>query len=355
MNTTVKRLLYSVLVLVVIGIIIYPKLDFSSEESGKTVPTPSKSSTKLTVDAVRIAYKTLDFNVRVTGSVIADENVTLNSEVSGIVEGIHFEEGMRVQKGQLLVSLNDDEIEAELEKLAFNKKLFEDAEFRQRQLLENEAISREEYEVALNTLNTSLADIKLLQTRQAKHKIRAPFTGTLGLREISLGSYLTPGVDIVNLYKTNPIKIDFQIPGRYLKDVNVGDKLFFTVDAYDEPFEGEIYAIEPEIDPRTRSIQLRARSANPDRKLLPGQFAKINLVLEEIEEAIMVPTISVIPELNTTKVFVFNDGKVESKTVETGIRNEDEVQIVSGLQPGDVVITSGLLQVRNGMEINVNL
>lgn len=355
MNTTVKKLLYAVLVVMVIGVIIYPKLDFSSDKSVGSSAPPSTSSSKVIVDAVRIAYKTLDFNVRVTGSVIADENVTLNSEVSGVIEAIHFEEGMRVARGQLLVSLNDDELEAELEKLAYNKKLYEDAEFRQRQLLKNEAISREEYEVALNILNTSLADIKLLETRKAKHQIRAPFTGTLGLREVSVGSYVTPGVDIVSLYKMDPIKLDFQIPGRYLKEVNVGDKLSFTVEAYDEPFEGEIYAIEPEIDPRTRSIQLRARSANPNRKLLPGQFAKINLVLQEIEEAIMVPSIAVIPELNTTKVFVFSEGKVLSRIVETGIRNKDEVQVISGLKPDDVVITSGLLQIRNGMEINVNL
>lgn len=356
MNTTAKRILYAVLGIFIIGIIAYPKLDFSQKESDTVVPgSGSQSTSKLTVDAEKVSYQPLDFVVRITGTIAADENVSLNAEVSGKVDEILFKEGMKVSKGQLLVSLNDDEIQAELEKLQFNKKLYEDAEYRQRKLLESEAISREEYEVALTTLNTALADIKLLETRKEKHKIKAPFGGTIGLRAISVGSYITPGVSIANIYRIDPVKIDFQIPGRYLKDINVGDKLYFIVDAYDDQFEGSIYAIEPQIDPQTRSIKLRATSPNPEGKLLPGQFVKINLVLDEIKQAIMVPAIAIIPELNATKVFVYEEGMVVSRTVETGIRNEDEVQILSGLSPGEVVITSGLLQIRNGMEVNVNL
>jgi membrane fusion protein (multidrug efflux system) len=356
MNKLSKRILYFILGLFIIGIIVYPKLELSSDESEKGTPiNVGPTSNTLTVEGVKISYQSLDYIVRVTGSIMADENVALNSEVSGIVDAIHFKEGMKVKKGQLLVSLNDDEISAELEKLQFNKKLYEDAEFRQRTLLESEAISREEYEMALTTLNTALADIKLLETRKNKHMIVAPFSGTIGLREISMGSYITPGIRIANIYRIDPVKIDFQIPGRYLQDINVGDRLYFSVDAYDEQFEGEIYAIEPEIDPNTRSIRLRAKSPNPDGKLYPGQFVKINLVLQEIQDAIMVPTIAVVPELNRTKVFVLKEGKVETKIVETGIRNENEVQIINGLVPGDVVLTSGLLQVRPGMEVNVEL
>ena len=356
MNTTAKRILYTILVVFVIAIIIYPKLDFSKKDGeGDNKPAPSQASQVLTVDAKKITYQPLDYVVRVTGTIMADEDVTLNTEVSARVDGIHFQEGQKVSKGQVLVTLNDDEIEAELEKLQFTKKLYEDAEFRQRKLLESEAISREEYEVALTTLNTALSEIKLLETRKAKHTIRAPFNGTIGLRELSAGSYIMPGVAIANIYRIDPVKIDFQIPGRYLKDINTGDKLVFTVDAYDEEFNGEIYAIEPEIDPRTRSIKLRARSNNPEGKLLPGQFAKIRLILDRVDQAIMVPAEAVIPELNTVKVFVYEDGKAASRNVETGIRTESEVQILSGLKPGDIVVTSGLLQIRNGSEINVSL
>ncbi|MDH5610594.1 MAG: efflux RND transporter periplasmic adaptor subunit, partial [Cyclobacteriaceae bacterium] len=214
-------------------------------------------------------------------------------------------------------------------------------------------ISREEYEIALTTLNISLAEISLLETRQAKHRIRAPFDGKIGLRQVSVGSYIQTGSAISSIYRINPVKIDFSIPGRYLKEINVGDKLRFTVDAYEEEFEGQIYALEPQIDPQSRSIKLRATSPNPDYKLLPGQFAKINLILDRVENAIMVPSLAVIPELNATKVFVYKDGKVDTRRVETGIRMEDKVQVVSGLEPGEVVITSGLMQIRQGMEVTI--
>lgn len=355
MNITIKRILYFILGLVIIAIIAYPKLEltwFSSieeSEKAKVVLEPKK----LTVSALKISFQPLDYLVRVTGTIIADETVALSSEVSGKIEKIHFEEGMFVKKGETLVSLNDDEVSAELEKLQYNNKLFQDTEFRQKKLLQSEAISQEEYEIALATLNTSLADIRLSETRKQKHKIISPFAGKVGLRQVSEGSYITPGSSIATLYSIDPIKIDFQIPGRYLSDVNIGDKLIFNVDAYQQSFEGSIYAIEPQIDPSTRSIRLRAISSNEDQKLLPGQFVKIKLILDQVSNAILVPTICIIPELNGTKVFVYEDGKAVNRIVELGVRNANNVQIVSGLEPGDIVITSGLLQVRNGSEVNV--
>ncbi len=352
MNRIIKRVLYILLVAAALFIIAYPKLDLSSE--GKNTTANSSSTPRvITVQGLEIVPETIDYTVRVTGTIVADESVDLNSEVSAKIDQIHFNEGQSVSKEQILVSLNDDEQEAELEKLRFTKKLNEDNEFRQRKLLEKEAISREEYEVALTTLNTSLADIKLLEARMAKYKIRAPFEGRIGLRGVSEGSYINPGDLIARLYNIERVKIDFSIPGKYLQQINVGDKLRFTVDGYEESFDGEIYALEPQIDPQSRSIKLRAYSQNPGNKLLPGQFAKINLILDQLENTMMVPTIAIIPELNSTKVFVYTDGIVDERIVETGIRTEDMVQITNGLEAGDVVITTGLLQVRKGMEVNI--
>ncbi len=355
MNTTLKRILYIILGLLLVGIIAYPKIDFSGKGEGNTQGPPQRRSTTITVDGIEVRYEPIDYSVKVTGTIIADESVELNSEVAGKVENILFDEGQPVRKGQLLLSLNDDELEAELEKLKFSKKLNEDNEFRQRKLLESEAISREEYEIAQTTLNTSLAEIKLLEARRAKHKIYAPFDGKIGLRQVSVGSYVNPGSLIANVYSINPVKVDFSIPGRYLNDIQVGDKLTFTVDAYDEEFNGEIYALEPRIDPQSRSIKLRAISDNPEGKLVPGQFAKIKLILDRIEKAVMVPTLAVIPELNSSKVYIYRNGTVNTLQVETGIRTEDKVQVLSGLNPGDTLITTGLLQIRQGMKIKVAL
>jgi membrane fusion protein (multidrug efflux system) len=356
MNPTAKRILYIGLVLIVLFIIIYPKLDLEEEKSPQVEAATSGPQDKtLTLNGVEVSYEPLNFDVKVTGSIIADESVALSSEVSAKVDGIYFKEGEQVEEGELLVSLSDDEIDAELEKQRFTQKLNEQNEYRQRRLLESEAISKEEYDIALTTLNTTLSDIKLLEVRKEKHQIKAPFSGVIGLRQISIGSYINPGQLIATIYKIDPIKLDFSIPGRYLQDINLGDKVKFTVDAYENEFEGEIYAIEPQIDPQTRSIRLRAICENAQGKLLRGQFAKITLILDEIEDAIMLPTEAVVPELNGTKVWVHKDGKVTSRQVTTGIRTAGNIQITNGLQPGDVVITSGLLQVRPGMEVKVTL
>jgi membrane fusion protein (multidrug efflux system) len=355
MNKTLKRILYAILILVVVFIIIYPKLDFSNDSDGAPAQNSGAQSSTLTVSGLVASKEKIDFSIKITGTIIADESVELKSEVSAKVDKIHFREGQQIKKGQLLVSLNDDEISAELTKLQYTKKLNEENEYRQRQLLEREAISKEEYDIALTTLNTSEADIRLLQVRQAKHDIRAPFDGVIGLRQVSVGSYINPGETITNLYKINPVKLDFSVPGRYLPDVNLGDKIRFTVDAYEQEFEGEIYAIEPQIDPQSRSVNLRGVSPNPDGKLLPGQFARISLILDTYDEAIMIPNEAVVPELNGKKVWVVENGKVSTKAVTTGIRNERNIQVLEGLNSGDTVITTGLLQIRQGMDINVQL
>ena len=353
MNKTTKRILYFVVVLFLVAIMVYPKLPKSSDQTEAVSDSPASNS--LSVSGMIIQPEPLENNLRITGTIQADETVDLNSEVSAKIEGLFFEEGQSVSKGQLLITLNDDELQAELTKLQFTKKLTEDNEFRQRQLLEKEAISQEEYETSLNELNTSDAEIQVIKARLAKHKIVAPFNGTIGLRNVSIGSYINPGDLIARVYKINPVKLDFAIPGRYLNKVDPGDNLLFTVDAYGETFEGTIYAIEPRVDPDTRNLRIRAKCSNPKGKLLPGQFAKINLILETINRAYLVPTECIIPELDGKKVFVLENGLVAGKMVETGIRTDKMIQVVQGLQEGDTVITSGILQIRQGMPVNVTL
>lgn len=355
MNKTSKRILYTVITLVILGIIIYPKLPTDGEDSAQQAAAAASKSAKLTVDALVVTRSQLKNTVNVTGSILADESVILNSEVAGKVEKIYFKEGQKVKKGELLVKLNDEEVQAEIEKLQYTQQLNKDNEFRQKQLLEKEAISREEYETSLTTLNTTVAEIKVMQARLDKHHIRSPFDGIIGLRDISEGSYLNPGSRIAELYKIDPVKLEFAIPSKYIALVNEGDSLTFSVDAYDEEFSGIIYAIEPQIDPQTRSLRVRAKAPNDHAKLLPGQFTRISLILETIPNAMMVPTIAIIPELNGKKLYLYKNGVVESQSIETGIRTEEQLQVLKGLAPGDTVITSGILQINQGSQVNVNL
>lgn len=354
MSSTVKKILITIIILAAIGFIIYPQLNTGKDNKEASSDKPANSGT-LPVTAIIASEANLDNNLRSTGSLMANESVTLKSEVSGIVERIYFKEGEHVKKGQLLVQLNDDEIKAEVEKLQFTRKLNEDIEYRQKQLLQREAISQEEYETALTTLNTTRSDIKVRQVRLDKHQIRAPFSGVIGLRSVSVGSYLNPSDNIATLYSINPIKIDFSVPGKYSSQVNPGDKIDFTTDAHEETFTGEIYAIEPQIDPKTRSLKIRATSENKENKLLPGQFAKILLTLNSYESAIMIPTEAVIPELNGKKVYVYRNGVAETKQIETGIRTADKIQVISGLNAGDTVLTSGTLQLRQGTQVDIEL
>lgn len=350
MNKTVKRILYIGIVIVILGAIIYPKLP-NGDSSAAAGPT---ARPKITVDGLVLAEQELKNQINITGTILADESVLLNSEVAGKVSQILFEEGQSIKKGKLLVKLNDDEIKADLERLRFILKLNEDNEYRQKQLLEKEAISREEYETALTTLNTSQAEIRVLQARLEKHYIRAPFDGIVGLRSISVGSYLNPGTSIAELFKIDPVKVEFGVPSKYLSLVNINDQINFSVDAYpDEVFSGHIYAVEPQVDPQTRSIKIRAMADNKKNKLYPGQFSRINLILEVIPDALLIPTEAVIPELNGKRVFLYKGGKVVSQSIQTGLRDEKNVEVATGLNPGDTVITTGVLQINHGSEVNI--
>ena len=258
-------------------------------------------------------------------------------------------------KGTPLVYLNDDELQAQFQRLQYTQKLFQTQENRQKQLLAREAISQEEYDIVLNQYNTALSDIKLVEAQLQKTVVRAPFNGILGLRMISEGSVINSSNVIVSIVNIDPIKIEFSIPERYSSQVSVGSPIFFSSESSNEEVQGRVYAYEPQIDPATRTIKLRAESPNKSGKYLPGMFVKIRFVLEVKEDALMVPAEAVIPELSGYKVFVVGaDGKAEQRIIEIGTRTDTHVQILSGLNEGDQVLTTGVMQVRQGMPIQPN-
>lgn len=355
MNKTIKGILITVIILIIAGFIVIPKINWNEDKPvTSNSPAGPQASSILPVDVSIVKPVKVENSIRITGAILANESVEIKSEISGKIEKIYFKEGQEVKKGQLLLSINDDEILAQIERLKYTRKLNEDNEYRQRQLLDKEAISREEYEIAQTTLNTTLAQIKELEARLAKHHIVAPFDGIIGLRQVSEGSYISSSDLVCNLYNINPIKIEFSVPGKYSADVKIGDIIDFTVEVSGQDFTGKVYAIEPRIDPQTRTMKIRAICPNEKKILLPGQFAKIRYTLNVIPDALMVPSQSVVPELNGHKLFLYNNGIVNEKSVDIGIRTENKVQIVSGLQPSDTVITTGILQVRQGMPISIN-
>ncbi len=347
-------------VILIIGILavvavayFYPR---SSEISGPGGNSPAASQggpgQALPVNVITLKKETLNNQLSVTGTILPNESVSLRSEISGLVTKINFKEGQYVTKGTPLVYLNDEELQAQYQRLQYTQKLFETQENRQKQLLEREAISQEEYDIALNQFNTALSDIKLVEAQLAKTVIRAPFNGVLGLRLISEGSVIGTQDVITSVVNIDPIKIEFSIPERYSTQVSVGSPIYFSNESTTQEVQGTVYAFEPQIDLATRTLKLRAQSPNKEGKFLPGMFVKIRFILGVQENALMVPAESVIPELSSYKVFVVGkDGKAEQRIVEIGTRTDTHVQILSGLNEGEQVLTSGLMQVRPGMPI----
>jgi membrane fusion protein (multidrug efflux system) len=284
------------------------------------------------------------------GTILSNEEVEIRSEISGKVEKIYFQEGARVRKGELLLKINDAEPQAQLVRAQYRQALAEQDAERQRQLFEKKLASEEEYEIAVNQLNIVKADIQIIQAQIGKTEIRAPFDGMIGLRYVSEGSYISPVTRITTLHDYNSVKVDFTVPEKYAGQIRKGDRISFSVEGAAQKFAGAVYAVEAKIDPTTRTLHIRALSPNPDGALIPGAFANVEVVLRE-KETLTVPSYALIPELKGQRVFVYKNGKAESQSVEIGSRTDEFVEIIQGVQAGDTLITSGILQLRPGMAV----
>ncbi len=354
MKNQTKIILIVGIILIVIAAFLYPRLDNrnSNEASVAASGAGPGAPTVLPVKVVKIQKETLRNQLSVTGTILPNESVDLRPEVSGLVTRITFNEGQYVTKGTPLLYLNDDELQAQYQRLEYTQKLFESQENRQKQLLAREAISQEEYDIVLNQYNTTLSDLKLVEAQLAKTIVRAPFNGILGLRQVSEGSVIGTSDIIANFVNIDPIKIEFSIPERYANQVTAGSEIFFSNEAAQDEVIGKVYAFENQIDAATRTLKLRAESPNKGRKFLPGMFVRIRYVLGETEDAFMVPSEAIIPELQGYKVFVVGaDSKAEERSVEIGTRTDTHVQILSGLNEGDLVLTTGVLQARQGSPV----
>jgi membrane fusion protein (multidrug efflux system) len=318
-------------------------------------PARGNSSGALPVSGMLIKPTSVIDFISVNGSTQPDEEVTIASEVPGKVMKILFKEGTRVSRGTPLVKLDDTELQAQRERLIVQQNLNQKISERLQALYEREGVSLQEYEVAKAEVEKVKAEISLIDAQLEKRTIKAPFSGVLGLRMVSEGSYLSPGTPIVRLVSINPIDIEFAIPEKYSQVVKPGTEVTFRLDGADGDFSAKVIAAEPVIDAQTRTLLLKASAPNPDGRILPGAFANVIVNLREFNASIMVPTEAVIPELGGKKVFVARGGTAQPVEVETGIRQEATIQVISGLSAGDTLITSGVLQLRAGSPVEINL
>lgn len=323
------------------------------KKSGEKSKASQQGPQIMNVDGLVVEPRALENKITSTGTLLANEEIELRPEISGRIVDISFKEGSPVKKGQLLVKINDSELKAQLKKLEIQDQLLKDRERRSKLLYEKEGISEEEYETALNNFKTNRAEIELVKSQIAKTAIIAPFDGVIGLRNASEGGFVSSTGLIATLQQLNPIKIEFTVPEKSAPAIKAGTPIQYTVEGMDQVFDAKVYAVEAAVDVNTRSVKIRAKGENPENKLKPGAFAKVEIIVEVIPNALMVPSEVVVPVLQGHKVFTARHGVAISSPVKTGIRTEREIQILEGLSPQDTVIVSGIMSLKDSAKVNV--
>ena len=348
----IKTLVYSLLLIGLVGLIGY-RITKNSDTKGPK--DKEKDKQPITVSGTVVHLQTFDNNLALSGSIEANEQVEIRSEVSGIVKNIYFQEGSNVSKGQVLFKVNDIELKAQLAQAKTKESLASENERRAKLLLQKEAISQEEYDVARADYQSAKAQSQLIQAQIEKTSVRAPFSGKIGLRSISPGTYVTPTLLVAKLVNSGQLKITFSIPEKYASQVKKNSTITFKVTGSNQSYSAKIYAIEPEVEIATRTLKVRALADNKNGKLLPGTFADVQLPLDIIKDAVVIPTEAIIPVQDGKKVFIANKGMAKEVMVETATRTDASILVLSGLKVGDTVLTSGVMSLKDEAPIVVKI
>ncbi|MFD1164828.1 efflux RND transporter periplasmic adaptor subunit [Sphingobacterium daejeonense] len=349
-----KSIIVLLIIVLVVGGMVFYRITTNKEKAAEQNGRPAGRSEMKVYGQVVQGQPFSDY-LTLSGSIEADEQIEIHTEVSGIVESINFSEGGRVSQGQPLLRINDAELQAQLAQAQTRNNLAAENERRAKLLLEKEAISQEEYDIASADFRTAESQIQLIKAQLSKTVIRAPFSGRIGLRNISKGSYVTPATVIAQLVNTNRLKVSFSIPEKYANRVKVNHQVKFNVQGVQGEFTAKIYATEPAVEANTRTLLVKAITTNNSDNIIPGTFANIIFPLETLENGLLVPAEALIPVQNGKKLFVMKNGSANEVMVETGARTDEDVLITSGIQAGDTVLTSGVMSLRNGSKVNVTL
>jgi membrane fusion protein (multidrug efflux system) len=307
----------------------------------------------ITADALIVVTRPLSADIEIPGTILAGETTEIHPEISGRVVQLNVREGTFVSKGALLAKLYDGDLQAQLRKLDVQLKIAEQTEKRQAELIKIQGISQQEYDLSLLQVSNLKADIDIIREAVRKTEIRAPFSGKLGLRNISDGAYVTSATIVTTISQVSQLKIQFNVPEKYGSQLRTGQSINFTVDGSTKTYTANIIAAEVKMDENTRSLAIRGIVKNSDASLIPGVFAKVRIVLGQNENAILIPTIVVQPLGRKKLVYLYKGGKSIPVDITTGIRDSSSVQVLTGLSVGDTVITTGLLFLRPGADVKL--
>jgi len=339
--------------ILILGLIIYMAIPKKKEVA--SAPPPSQRSTQrvLPVNAYIVKPQSITDVHSANSKLIPSEEVDLSFETSGKITNIYFKEGSAVKKGDLLAKINDARLQAQLKKLQAQLELYKSKEFRQKTLLAQEAISQESYDESFTSVQTTLADIELINAQIKETELTAPFDGVLGLRLVSEGAYANPSMVIVKLTKISPLKLEFSVPEIYIDVIKPGTDVTFFLDQDTTEYKATVSATESRIDGEVHQIGIRAHYPNKNVEIFPGRFANIKLTLSTEQAGMSVPSESVIPEMNQQLVYVVRNNKARRAPITPGYRSYSAVQVLGGLNFGDTVVTTGILQLREGLDLNV--
>jgi membrane fusion protein (multidrug efflux system) len=311
------------------------------------------SSNILKLKGYEIKTESFSVTINSTGELLSNEIVELKTPVSGNVMEIYFEEGEYVKKGELLLEIDNRSWVAQKNGLIALLSSAESELKRKKKLLEIEAVSIEEVEQSEAQIDNLKSQIEELNIKINLSKIKAPFSGKLGVRDFSPGAYLSQGEKITDLAQTKKLKVSFSIPAKYAGLAELNQEIKIIPSSTEDTVVAKIYAIEPSINPNSRSLGIRAIIDNEDNKLFAGDFVKVIFTVKSYNDAILVPSEAVAPELNTQVVYIFKNDKAHRTEVKTGERTKNKIQILQGLSKGDTIITTGLLEVRDGMPVEI--
>ena len=324
------------------------KNDDPKAPAAKTPLPPSK------VDGYVVSPQVLSQNIEMPGSLLPFEETELHPEISGRVTAINFKEGATTAQGSVLLKLYDGDLQAQLQKLKVQLKVAEQTTERYAALLKISGVSQQEYDLTELTVNNIKADINIIQTNIAKTQLRAPFSGKIGLRSISVGAYVTPQTVIGTLRKLSQLKLAFTVPEKYGTKMQAGNLVHFTLENNTTSYTARIIATENNISEDTRSLMVKAVVEKADARLIAGAFTKVQIPLGKNDAALMIPSQAIIPKARNKEVIVFRNGVAANQVVTTGTRDSANIEIVTGLKAGDTVLISGLLTVKPGTKVQMN-
>lgn len=321
-----------------------------SNKTKEGVSSP-KSRPAIKIDAYVVSPSPLVNEINISGSLLPFEEVELKNEVAGRIVNLNLPEGKFVKAGTLLVKIFDDDLQASLRKLQSQLSIQEQILQRQGELLKVNGISQNDYDQASLTVSSLKAEIEAMNAQIRKTEVLAPFDGVIGLRNISLGAVVSTSTLLATIRMENRLKLDFSVPEKYSGMITPGMNVMFTLQGDTMVYHASVMATEQDIETTTRNLKVRAIVENPSKKLISGAYANVKLILGETNQALMIPTSAVIPQERTKSVILAKEGKAHFVVVKTGIRTTGTIEITSGVQVGDTIITSGVLFLKEGMKL----